>query len=236
MKKNSVTALSTPVDLTKGHRARLQHKMLTKGVEAFEDYEFLELILTRAIPRRDVKPLAKMLLAHFNSLPGVLYADPQELTKFPGIKDSVVCFFKIIIAASQRLTHYDVQKGPILNNWEKLKDYCLLMLTAEPIEHFYVLYLDLRHKLIKVEEHQKGTLDHTPLYPREILKRALNLNAKAIVLVHNHPSGDPTPSKTDIQVTRSLRGILYPLDIAIHDHLIIGKEHKVYSFKQHRLF
>lgn len=219
-----------------GHRNRLQQKMLERGIGAFEDYEFLELILTRAIPRRDVKPLAKELIKHFGSVPAVLYALPEDLMKFPYIKESVVCLFKIIVSASQRLTHYDLKKAPILNNWEKLEDYCLLMLSAETIEHFYILYLDTRNKLITIEEHQRGTLTHAPVYPREILKRALNLNAKAIVLVHNHPSGNPEPSRADIRLTQTLSDIVAPLEISIHDHLIIGKEHQVYSFRKHGLF
>lgn len=238
-KTDTMTDTSDTIVLTKnnaGHRIRLQQKMLERGIEAFEDYEFLELILTRAIPQRDVKPLAKELIKHFGSVPAVLYALPEDLMKFPYVKESVVCLFKIIVAASQRLTHYDLKKAPILDNWEKLEDYCLLMLSAETIEHFYILYLDTRHKLITVEEHQRGTLNHAPIYPREILKRALNLNAKALVLVHNHPSGNPEPSRADIRLTQTLDDIVSPLEISIHDHLIIGKEHQVYSFRKHNLF
>lgn len=219
----------------KGHRLRLQQKMLDRGSEAFEDYEFLELILTKAIPQRDVKPLAKELIKHFGSFPAVLHASPEDLMKFPHVKESVVCLFKIIIAASKRLTHYDMIKAPIIDNWEKLEDYCLLMLSPEPVEHFYILYLDARHKLITTEEHQRGTLTHAPIYPREILKRTLNLNAKALILVHNHPSGNPEPSRADIRMTQTLYNIVSPLEITIHDHLVIGKDRQTYSFRKHGL-
>ncbi|MDR2901713.1 MAG: DNA repair protein RadC [Lactobacillales bacterium] len=218
-----------------GHRARLLDKLLKKGTDVFEDYEFLELILTRAIPRKDVKPLAKKLIARFDSLPGVLYADPAELTRIPGIKQSTVGLFKIIVGACQRLAHFDMKKGPILNRWDKLLDYCFLTLSAEEIEHFHILYLDKRLKLILDEEHQKGTVDYTSLYPREVLKRALNLNASSIVLVHNHPSGNPEPSKEDIRTTLFLKEALLTLDIHVHDHLIIGKAKKVFSFKEKSL-
>lgn len=214
-----------------GHRARLKEKFLLSSGHELTDYERLEMILALAIPRKDVKPLAKQLLKEFKTLPGVLYADPEQLQEIPGIKQSSCYVFKLFTTTAQRLAQIEISQAPILNKWEKLLDYCYLKLAQEKNEHFHVLYLNTRHQLISDEEHQKGTVNHTPIYPREILKRALILEASGVILVHNHPSGDSKPSQEDIKHTRGLRDILKTSDISIHDHLIIGKN-GIFSFRQ----
>lgn len=214
-----------------GHRERLQEKFMKGGAAALADYEFLELILTKAIPRRDVKPLAKQLLEHFKTFSGVLHADPDELKKFKGVKDSTCALFRIIIQANQKLAQAQLTQAPVLSNWIQLVDYCFLSLADEKVERFIVLFLDAKLRVICDEVQQTGTIDRVPLYPREVLKRALNLNAAALVLVHNHPSGDPKPSAGDLQTTRALKQALVAAGIQLHDHLIIGKNKQLFSFK-----
>ncbi len=218
-----------------GHRKRLRAKLLSKGDEIFEDYEFLELVLTRVFRRIDTKPIAKALIRKFGSFPAVLYANPDDLREVKGIGDTAIAEFKTEIAVAKRLAHYDMQQGPILDTWIKLLDYCFLKFSAEPIEHFHILYLDLRHKLIKDEELQHGTVNHTPVYPREMIKRILNLNASYIILVHNHPSGDPEPSAEDIRLTQKIKGFLEPVSVKLLDHIVIGKEKRIYSFRKEGL-
>ena len=216
-----------------GHRARVENKFLTFGAEVFADYEFLELMLMCALPRIDVKPLAKQLLAEFGSLNGVLTADPTELTKIKGIKNHTVLFLKVVLAASQRLALEKIKEGPILKDWVNLMAYCQMTYANETVEKMHILFLNQGLRLIHSEMHQKGTIDHIPVFPREILKRALDLNASSVVMMHNHPSGDANPSKADIEATKEVRRLLETVGIKLIDHLIIGKGENVYSFRAH---
>ena len=216
-----------------GHRARVENKFLTYGHEVFADYEFLELMLMCALPRIDVKPLAKQLLAEFGSLNGVLTASAEDLMKIKGIKNHSVLFLKVILAACQRLTSEKVKQGPILKDWVSLMSYSQMIYANETVEKMRILFLDKGLRLIHDEVHQKGTVDHIPVFPREILKRALDLNASSVVMMHNHPSGDANPSNADIEATKEVRRLLETVGIQFLDHLIIGKAQNVYSFRTH---
>lgn len=216
-----------------GHRERITQKFMTYGAEVFADYEFLELLLMCALPRIDVKPLAKQLLATFGSLTGVLTADPKELMKIKGIKNHTALFLKIILASCQRLTKERIKEGPILKDWVNLMSYCQMIYANETVEKMYILFLNQGLRLIHSEMHQKGTVDNIPVYPREILKRALDLNASSVVMMHNHPSGDANPSRDDIEATRAVRQLLETVGIQLIDHLIIGQGQNVYSFRAH---
>ena len=207
----------------RGHRQRLKDRFLQGGADALPDYELLELILFLAIPQKDVKPLAKTLLARFGGFAGVLTASPDALTTVEGVKDNTATALKIIQAAAQRLAREEVIDRPVLTSWDKLLDYCRITLAHRPTEQFHLLFLDKKNVLIADEAQQKGTVDHTPVYPREVVKRALELNASAIIMVHNHPSGDPTPSRADIEMTRQVRDAAKAVGVIVHDHLIIGK-------------
>ena len=217
-----------------GHRERLRDKLLSYGGETLADYELLELILMTALPRRDVKPLAKTLLARFGSFAGVMNASPTELMQVKGIKETTASVLKIIPAACERLLKQEISDTPAFTSWEKIQDYCFLKLAHKHNERFHILFLNLKYHLIAAEEHQHGTINHTPVYPREILARALALNAAAVILVHNHPSGDPKPSEADIKLTDDLRKILKVSDITVYDHIIIGKQ-GIYSFRKNGL-
>lgn len=206
-----------------GHRDRLRERFLTGGPDGLPDYELLELILFTAIPRRDVKPLAKELIARCGNLAGVLNAPISELEKINGLSDNSVTALKVIQASAFRMLKQDVIKKPVLNSWMRLMDYCAATMAHEKKEHFRILFLNKKNELIADEIQQSGTVDHTPVYPREIMKRALELGATAIILCHNHPSGDPTPSPEDIQVTKRLVEVGKALDIPVLDHLIIGE-------------
>ncbi len=216
-----------------GHRARMQEKLLTKGGDSFTEYEFLELVLMRAIPRQDVKPLAKRLLAHFGTFADVITASDEELRQFKNVKDSVISLFRLIEGACVRLKKSSLVRGPILADWAALLDYVYIRLAKENIERFSILFLDGKMRLIREELHQSGTIDNVPVYAREILKRALNLNAQKVILVHNHPSGATEPSKADIYQTDHLKHVLKAAEIELVEHLIIGKGSEVYSFKTH---
>ena len=217
-----------------GHRERLRDKLLSHGGETLADYELLELILMMVLPRCDVKPLAKTLLNRFGSFAGVMNASPEELMKVKGIKETTAAAIKTIPAACERLLKQEVSNASVLNSFDKIKDYCYLKLAHKTNERFHILFLNLKYQLIAAEEHQHGTINHTPVYPREILSRALALNASAVILVHNHPSGDPKPSEADIKLTDELSKILKISDITVYDHLIIGKS-GIYSFRQNGL-
>lgn len=206
------------------HRERLRQRFLSGGADALPDYELLELLLILAIPRKDVKPLAKLLLARFGSLPGVLNAKPESLMEVDGIKEVAATALKVVQAAAQRLARQEVLNQPVLASWDKLLSYCHISLAHREIEQFHLLFLDKKNVLIADEAQQKGSIDHTPVYPREVIKRALELNATAIIMVHNHPSGDPTPSRADIDMTRQVRDAAKAVGITLHDHLIIGKK------------
>ena len=217
-----------------GHRERLRDKLLSYGGESLADYELLELILMMALPRCDVKPLAKTLLGRFGSFAGVMNATPIELMQIKGVKETTAAVIKTIPAACERMLKQEISTAPVLNNFEKIKDYCYLKLAHKHNERFHILFLNLKYHLIAAEEHQHGTINHTPVYPREILARALALNASAVILVHNHPSGDPKPSEADIKLTDELRKILKVSDIVIYDHIIIGGQ-GIYSFRKNGL-
>lgn len=214
----------------KDHRKRLRDRFLMGGAQAIPDYELLELILFRAIPRRDVKPLARQLLDHFGDFNRVLSAPLDQLSAISGVGDAVILELKIVEAAAHRLTRARVLDRPVLTSWQALLDYCQATMAHLPIEQFRVLYLDRKNTLIADEQQAKGTVDHVPVYPREIVKQALHLNASAIILVHNHPSGDPTPSPQDIDMTAQIVAAASALGITVHDHLVIGKSREV-SFR-----
>lgn len=212
-----------------GHRDRLRARLLEAGPQALKDYELLELLLFAAIPRRDVKPLAKSLIAEFKGLWGVLSATPERLRAF-GLSENVTSFLLTVGAAGLRGSRSIIMDQPLLGNWQRVVDYCRHAMAHETKEQFRLLFLDRRNRLIAEEVQQRGTIDHTPVYPREIVQRALEVGAGALVLAHNHPSGDVTPSKADIEMTRAIQAACAPLDITIHDHIIIGRD-EVASFK-----
>jgi DNA repair protein RadC len=207
-----------------GHRDRLRARFREAGSEALSDYEMLELVLFRALPRRDVKPLAKTLIAKFGSFAEALSAPEARLREVKGLGDAAVAELKIVQAAASRLARGQVQRKPVLSSWSAVLDYCRTAMAFEDKEQFRILFLDKRNQLIADEVQQTGTVDHTPVYPREVVKRALELSSTAIILVHNHPSGDPTPSHADIQMTQTIQEIAKPLGISLHDHIIVGKD------------
>ncbi|MFL6832649.1 MAG: DNA repair protein RadC, partial [Xanthobacteraceae bacterium] len=194
------------------------------GSDALHDYEMLELVLFRAIPRRDVKPLAKELIATFGSFAEVIAAPIERLKEVEGLGEAAITDLKIVQATANRLLRGEVKKRHVLSSWSSVLDYCRTAMAFESKEHFRILFLDKGNHLIADEQHQTGTVDHTPVYPREVVKRALELSATAVILVHNHPSGDPTPSRADIDMTRAIVEVARPLGIAVHDHLIVGKD------------
>jgi len=212
-----------------GHRDRLRARFLN-APESLPDYELLELLLFMAIPRRDVKPIAKALIARFGSLQGVLNAPTSDLCTINGISDGVATGLKIVQAAGLRMLKQDMLNRPLLNSWQKLIDYLHASMAHAQKEHLRLLFLNKKNELIADEIQQSGTIDHTPVYPREIVKRALEIGATAIILVHNHPSGDSAPSKVDIDMTKQICAAAAPLGILIHDHLIVSRS-GVTSFK-----
>jgi DNA repair protein RadC len=207
-----------------GHRERLRTRFRQAGSDSVSDYELLELLLFSALPRRDIKPLAKTLLTKFGSFAEVIAAPRTLLAEVPGLGDTAITALKIVQAAAQRFAHGEVKRRPVLSSWSSVINYCRTVMAFAEKEQFRILFLDKRNQLIADEEQQKGTVDHTPVYPREIVKRALELSATAIILVHNHPSGDPTPSRADIQMTTAIVDVARPLGIAVHDHIIVGKD------------
>ena len=206
-----------------GHRDRLRDRFNAVGDAGLADYELLELILFRAIPRRDVKPLAKAMIARFGSFAETIAARTERLREIPGLGDSAITDLKVVEAAARRLTKGAVKARPTLGSWTEVLDYCRAAMAFNDREEFRVLFLDKRNVLIGDEVQGRGTVDHTPVYPREVIRRALELGSTALVLVHNHPSGDPTPSTADIRMTHEIIAIAKPMGIAIHDHLIVGK-------------
>ena len=206
------------------HRKRLRARFMEGGAAALPDYELLELVLFRAIARQDVKPLARRLLDAFGDFNRVVSAAPSRLATVQGVGDAVIQELKIVEASAQRMMRARVMNRPVLTSWEALLDYCHTAMAHRETEQFRILFLDRKNVLIADEEQAKGTVDHVPVYPREVVKRALELNASAIILVHNHPSGDPTPSDADIAMTGQIQDAADVLGITLHDHLIIGKE------------
>jgi len=217
-----------------GHRERLRERFLKGGADPMPDYELLELVLFRAIPRRDVKPLAKELLRQFGSFGEVIGAPLDRLATVAGLGEAAICELKIIGAAALRMLQGEVKKRPVLGTWTEVIGYCRAAMAFETREQFRVLFLDKRNHIIADEVQQRGTVDHTPVYVREVVKRALELSSSAIIIVHNHPSGDPTPSRADIDMTKTIVAAAKPLGILVHDHLIIGKEGHT-SFKSRGL-
>ena len=211
-------------DQQAGHRQRLKERFVSGGPEALPDYELLELVLFAAIPRRDTKPLAKRLLARFGSFAEVINAPPERLKEVKGVGDAAVLQIKLIRASALRLMQGTIMQRPVLASWTAVLEYCRAAMGFEAREQFRILFLDKKNRLIADEVQQEGTVDHTPVYVREVVKRALELSACAIVLVHNHPSGDPTPSRADIDMTRLIVEAAKPLGVVIHDHIIVGKQ------------
>jgi len=207
-----------------GHRERLRERFYSSGPEALADYELLEMALYPALPRRDTKPLAKALLKKFGSFAEVLHAPVARLREVEGIKDASITQIKLLAAAASRVAKGEVKKSIALSSWNDVIDYIRTGMAFADKEQLRLLFLDKRNQLISDEVQQTGTVDHTPVYPREVIKRALELSATALILVHNHPSGDPTPSQADIQMTKAIVDIATPLGISVHDHIIIGKK------------
>ncbi|MEQ8479025.1 MAG: DNA repair protein RadC [Hoeflea sp.] len=207
-----------------GHRDRLRQRFRETGDRALADYELLELLLFRLIPRRDTKPIAKALLARFGSLPEVFGAPVHLLTEVAGVGESVASDLKLVAAIAHRMLKGELKGRQVLGSWSSVIEYCRAAMAFEAREQFRILFLDKKNALIADEIQQTGTVDHTPVYPREVVKRALELSATAIILVHNHPSGDPTPSRADIEMTKLIIDTARPLGITVHDHIIIGKD------------
>ncbi|UWP98416.1 DNA repair protein RadC [Aliiroseovarius crassostreae] len=237
---DSDEALPVPVKPEKGrlpsyikdHRKRLRDRFMKGGAAALPDYEMLELVLFRAIPRQDVKPLARRLLDRFGDFNGVISAPASRLQEMHGVGASVVQELKIVEAAAHRLARSRILQRHVISSWDSLIDYCHTTMAHRETEQFRVLYLDKKNMVIADEEQARGTVDHVPVYPREVVKRALELNASALILVHNHPSGDPTPSDSDMQMTRQVEQAASALGITLHDHLVVGKSDQL-SFRAH---
>lgn len=207
-----------------GHRDRLRQRFRETGGQGLPDYELLELVLFRSIPRRDVKALAKRLIGRFGSFAEVLNASDELLLEEDGIGESVLTDLRIVRAAGLRLAQGEAKQRTVLDAWSKVLSYCRAAMAFETKEQFRILFLDKRNQLIADEVQQQGTVDHTPVYVREVIKRSLELSATAIILVHNHPSGDPTPSRADIDMTRLIASTAEPLGIKVHDHIIVARQ------------
>ena len=220
--RNEFAEAVTAVPHYYGHRRRLRERMIAAGAESLPDYELLELLLFAANPQGDVKPTAKSLLAHFGGFGKVMSADPDALSE-AGLGLAGIAAIKSVREAALRLMRLELQERPVVNSWDKLIDYCNAQVAHNQVEEFHILFLDRKNVLIKHERQQRGTIDHTPVYPREVVKRALDLGTAAMILVHNHPSGDPTPSKADITVTQDIKKAAAPLGVVLHDHVIIGR-------------
>lgn len=206
-----------------GHRDRLRQRFLNSGPGSLADYEMLELLLFQAIPRRDTKPLAKALMARFGSYAAVLRAEADELMRVEGVREATAVALKSVADAAERLAREEIIDRPVISSWERLVRYLRIAMTHHDTERFRILFLDVKNTLIADEEQQSGTVNHTPVYPREVVKRALELGASAIIMVHNHPSGDPEPSRADIQMTHDIRDAGAKLGVALHDHVIVAK-------------
>ena len=213
-----------------GHRERLRQRFLATGPDGLQDYELLELLLFPVIPRRDVKPLAKELIREFGSFWSVVTAPPERLRKAGNFSDATIAAITVVGAAALRATRQQVMKRPVLAGWEALLGYCQAAMAHEPTEQLRLLFLDHKNTLIADEVQQRGTINHTPAYPREIVKRALELGAHGVILVHNHPSGDPNPSRDDIALTKEIARAASALGLVLHDHLIVARGRTV-SFK-----
>ena len=216
-----------------GHRQRLRDRLLKVGGDSLQDYELLEMLLFAGIPRRDVKPLAKKLLQESGGLWALLHTDVVQLRAW-GLSDSCIALLRTVAFVGLRAQKSEILDRPILSNWQRIVDYCCAAMAHKKKEEVRLLFLDRKNRLIHEEVHQRGTIDHTPIYPREVVQRALELAAGALVLCHNHPSGDTTPSKGDIEMTQAILAVCEPLGIVIHDHIIVGGD-EVSSFKEQGL-
>jgi DNA repair protein RadC len=217
-----------------GHRKRLRERVLNAKAASLQDYELLEMLLFAGNPRGDTKPLAKILISHFGSLSKVLSASSEDLMKAEGVGESAAASILVVREFAGRLLQNAVMEKPIMQSWKALLDYCHATMGHDNKEQFRIFFLDKKNKLIADEKQQEGTVDHTPVYPREVVKRCLDLGASAIILVHNHPSGDPTPSQEDITMTQQIMQALTPVSVRLHDHLVIGSEEH-YSFASNGL-
>ncbi len=209
-------------DGASGHRSRMRARLLKAGPDALNDQDLLEMVLFLALPRRDTKPMAKHLLARFRSFAAAIAAPEAELARVPGLGAAGIAALKTVQAAALRLARAEVMERTVLDNWDRLMAYLNAGLAREKTEKFHVLFLDSRNCLLADEEQSRGTVNHAPVYPREVAKRALELAATALILVHNHPSGDPTPSREDVAMTREIAAALAALSIVLHDHVIVG--------------
>lgn len=222
--KSSSDGLAEAAPHYLGHHQRVRERLEKIGAENFTDAELLEALLHLTLPRRDTKALAKALLQRFGSFSAVLAAPRERLVEIKGLGDKSVSDLKLVLGAAQRYAHDQVSRDqPVLSSWAALIDYCRSVMAFEDVEQFRILFLDKKNHLIADEVQQKGTVDHTPVYPREVIKRTLELSATALILVHNHPSGDPSPSTADVQMTRQIVEVARPLGVTVHDHIIIGK-------------
>lgn len=217
-----------------GHRQRLRTRFLKSGANALADYELLEMVLFSAHPRGDVKPLAKRLIAKFGSFAKVMTAEPLRLLEVEDMGEAAVAAIKTVQAAAELMIKEQVAERPVIQSWTMLLDYCRMSMAHKKVEEFHILFLNHKNALIADEIQQKGTVNHTPVYPREVVKRALELGASSIIMLHNHPSGDPTPSKSDIDMTKQVIAAAAPLGVQVHDHVIIG-DGGHFSFKSHNL-
>ncbi|MET1411011.1 DNA repair protein RadC [Roseibium sp. HPY-6] len=213
---------STPAQHHKGHRQRLRERFRKSGEDSLADYELLEFLLFAALPRRDTKPIAKAMLQRFGSFSAVLAAPRERLREISGLSDVSIDTIKAVHAAIARYHRAELSDRQLLDSWSKVIAYLQASMELSPVEQFRILFLDRKNGLIADEVQQTGTVDHTPVYPREVIRRALEHSATALILVHNHPSGDPTPSRADIQMTKKIVEIAKPLGIEVHDHIIIG--------------
>ena len=222
------------IDFRANHRERTKSRFMTGGSDAMPDYELLELILFRAIKRKDVKPMAHRLMHAFGGFNEVVSASPSQLKKINGVGEATIRELKIVEAAAQRLAQKKIMKKEVIGSWDNLIAYCRTVMSFRKTEQFRILFLDKKNCLIADEIQQRGTVDHVPVYPREVAKRALELEASALILVHNHPSGDPSPSQADIDMTQRISFALDALEIRLHDHIVIGKNDEA-SFHSLRL-
>jgi DNA repair protein RadC len=206
-----------------GHRERLRRRLLEKGAASLSDHEVLEYLLFGANARGDTKPLAKTLIKRFGSLAGVLAAGPEELGSVKDLGEASIAALKVVPEAARRMALAEASERPVIASWDKLLAYCRITMGREKVEQFRLLFLDRKNRLIADELQQRGTVDHTPVYPREVIKRALELGASSLILVHNHPSGDSTPSRADIDMTRQVQEAAEKLGISVHDHIVIGR-------------
>jgi DNA repair protein RadC len=206
-----------------GHRERLRQRFLQHGPDALPDYELLELVLTFAIPRSDVKPLAKELIARFGSFAEVIAAEPERLMEVKGVKRNTAVALVTVRAAAARMLKGNLAERPLLSSFDAVVDYCRAAMAFDATERFRVLFLDKKNRLLADEVQQRGTVDHTPVYPREVVKRAIELGATALILVHNHPSGDPSPSRADIAMTKEVVAAAKTVDVVVHDHIVVAK-------------